>query len=75
MFTDEIIPCGGLEEIDAILKLIPDKNTEYAAINLKGHGSTIMVKDVKNLENIAYIPRVLPEKVSRLISECETENE
>ena len=63
MFTDEIIPCGGLEEIDAILKLIPDKNTEYAAINLKGHGSTIMVKDVKNLENIAYIPRLLPEKV------------
>ena len=33
------------------------------------------VKDVKNLENIAYIPRVLPEKVSRLLSECETENE
>lgn len=62
LFTNKIIPCGGLEEVEEILKLIPNKDIEYAAINLKGHGSTIMCKNVRNLENIPYIPRILPER-------------
>ncbi len=65
MFTDKIIPCGGLEEIEEMLSLIPNKNSDYIAINLKGHGSTIMVSNVNDLENISYIPRILPERFNK----------
>ena len=60
-FTKNIIPCGALQEIDEILDLILDKNTDYFAVNLKGHGSTIMTNKVEDLQNIKYIARTLPE--------------
>lgn len=61
-FTKQIIPCGGLEEVQEILDIIPDKTSDYIAVNLLGHGSTIMTKTSEQLKNINYYGRILPER-------------
>lgn len=52
--TDEMIPCGGLEEVDCILRLIDlkygNRNLDHYKINLLGHGSIIMGKTVPDLD-------------------------
>ncbi len=60
-FTDEIVPCGALEEAHNIIKKIPDKEATNFAINLKGHGSLVLAETVDQLKNIPYVPRPLPE--------------
>lgn len=54
-------PCGSLQEVDEIIKLIPDENVEVAFINLLGHGSLVMSKTVEDLKDIPYIRRPAPE--------------
>lgn len=64
-FTDKMIPCGGLEEVEEILRVIgDDKNKDFYAINLLGHGCIFMVKSVDQFENIPYISRPMPEKIN-----------
>jgi hypothetical protein len=63
-FTENMVPCGGLEEVYEILKVIKDHkvNTESAfALNLIGHGSLICAKMPKDFEKFKYIKRVVPE--------------
>lgn len=61
------IPCGGIEEVDEILQLIDsvynDRNLPTYKINLKGHGSIIMGHNIKDLKNITYIARPMPEPI------------
>lgn len=58
--TDEMIPCGGLEEVDCILRLIDlkygNRDLDHYKINLLGHGSIIMGKTVPDLDCV-YIGR------------------
>ena len=59
-FTENMIPCGALQEIDEILKVLPDYSGDYVAcINLIGHGSIAIAKNASMLENIPYIARAL----------------
>lgn len=60
-FTKNLVPCGALEEADEILGLFPDKDTINFAVNLRGHGSLLLVSGVNNLENINYYARTMPE--------------
>lgn len=60
-FTNSIIPCGAVEEADEIINLYPYNLAMNFSVNLKGHGSVVLVNDVKHLENIEYIPRPMPE--------------
>ncbi len=60
-FTENIVPCGALEEFEEIVKLFPNKNQTNFAVNLRGHGSLVLVENTKNLESILYIPRQTPE--------------
>lgn len=60
-FTESIIPCGALEEFDEIVNLFPDKKQVNFAVNLKGHGSLLLVDNPSKLENIKYVPRPIPE--------------
>ena len=63
-FTSRMIPCGGLEEVDEILSVVEDnKEGEFFAINLIGHGCIVMSSDVKQFKDIRYISRNMPEKL------------
>lgn len=67
-FTDTMVPCGGLEEVDEIIKTILKnfKSTElgYYAVNLIGHGCIVMADSVEKLRNINYVGRDMPEKMA-----------
>lgn len=65
IFTNKSIPCGAVEEVEEVLSLIDKtyglRNLDYYAINLKGHGSLLMAKNVSLMHDIQYIGRQMPE--------------
>lgn len=64
-FTSKAIPCGAIEEVNEVLDFVDNvcggRNLEFYTINLFGHGSLLMAKDVKLMKNIKYVGRCLPE--------------
>jgi hypothetical protein len=60
-FTERIIPCGAVEEFDEIKKIFPDPNLENFSVNLKGHGTIVLAKDLDFLKNTEYVERIFPE--------------
>jgi len=60
-FTSSIIPCGALEEADEIFGLYPNKNKVNFAVNLRGHGSLILVDSPKKMADLNYFARPAPE--------------
>ena len=63
-FTDTMVPCGGLEEVDEILAVVGnEKEKDFFAINLIGHGCIIMANNVDQIKNVKYIGRKMPEKM------------
>ena len=64
-FTKNNVPCGGIEEVMEIMDVIGmDMHKDFYAINLIGHGCIVMAKDVKDLYNLPYRSRPMPEKIS-----------
>lgn len=59
--TEEVIPCGALEEFKAIKAIYPDPDTKSMFLDLKGHGSLIMSHCVENLKYWDFVPRPVPE--------------
>lgn len=53
-FTEEMIPCGALEEVEEIINAVEDISADYIEVNLKGHGSIVMAKHWQDLQNIKY---------------------
>jgi hypothetical protein len=62
-FTKQILPCGAIEEADEIKSLFTDRALNNFSVNLKGHGSLVLVDKVEKLRNINYIARNMPELV------------
>ena len=65
--TTKAIPCGAIEEVDEILSCIDDQigdrtKTEYT-VNILGHGSIVMCKDLFGFDDLLYVERQLPEKM------------
>ena len=64
-FTENMIPCGGLEEVEEVVRTLQNKygtlNSDFYAVNLVGHGSIVMAGDVEKLKGISYVGRTLPE--------------
>ena len=63
-FTSEMIPCGGLEEIDEVLKVISKnyfRGESHFAINLKGHGSIVFMNKPHDFEHFEFEARPMPE--------------
>lgn len=58
-YTNSLVPCGALEEVDEVLELAKKHGT--GRFNLTGHGCMILAKDVSELANIPFIGRPLPE--------------
>lgn len=73
-FTDKIIPCGALEEVDEIMELVSKNNphgiiNEGYAINLLGHGFIILARSLAFFsdENIKFYARPERESNRRII--------
>lgn len=65
-FTSKMIPCGGLEEVDEVLKVIskndlPAWDKPYFAINLKGHGSIAFMNNPRDFGRLEFEARPTPE--------------
>ncbi len=60
-FTERIIPCGALEEVDEITSTVPDRYKVNFSVNLRGHGSLVLVDGVENLREVPYVAREMPE--------------
>lgn len=56
-YTKNILPCGAMEEIEEIINEIDDLSSSDFAINLKGHGSTLFLSSLSNIENFIYKKR------------------
>ena len=65
IYTSKSIPCGAVEEVDEVLDLIDNtygmRDLDYYAVNLKGHGSILMVSDVSLMHDVHYFGRQMPE--------------
>jgi hypothetical protein len=55
--TENIIPCGAIEEFYDIVSKFPDSSINSFRINIKGHGSLALSNQVSFFENIEYIKR------------------
>ena len=51
-FTKTVIPCGALEEFFEIIQEYPNRNSSNFCINLKGHGSIVLAKDLDYLKKM-----------------------
>ena len=60
-FTKTVIPCGALEEFFEIIQEYPNRNSSNFCINLKGHGSIVLAKDLDYLKKVQYAERKIPE--------------
>lgn len=65
-FTNVPVPCGALDEIDEVMKVIKkyydnDLNKDEYIINLKGHGCLILANNLDLLQKNTYSTRHLPE--------------
>ena len=78
-FTSTSIPCGAIEEVDEVLKLIMSEygsiNCDRYVLNLKGHGSLLMAANTDLLSDINYIGRNLPENMCSEIEISDTKIE
>ena len=66
-YTDVVLPCGALEEVDEIKNVIKkyydnDYNKDFYVVNLLGHGSIMMSNKASQLKKIRMVGRKLPEK-------------
>jgi hypothetical protein len=57
--TPEPIPCGAVEEAEAVIALVAD-GTDFA-VNLRGHGSIVFASTLTTLHNQPWAPRPIPE--------------
>jgi ribulose-5-phosphate 4-epimerase/fuculose-1-phosphate aldolase len=62
-YTENNVPCGGLEEVQEILSVIGNWNTDFEVINLIGHGCIIMADSVEKLKDVKFKKREVPEKI------------
>ena len=67
-YTDVVLPCGALEEIDEIRNIIKkhfdnDYDKDFYVVNLLGHGSIMMSNKASQLKKIRMVGRKLPEKM------------
>ena len=67
IITDKAIPCGAVEEVDAVLTAIKHKysvyDNDFYVINLKGHGCLIMANadTLDRMSTVEFYTRPLPE--------------
>lgn len=61
LYTDQLIPCGAVEEAAHIINAYPYRDTKGLKLNLIGHGSLVLAGDVSYMRDINYMARPVPE--------------
>lgn len=61
-FTNSVVPCGALEEVDAVMEVVSTASRFQHRINLRGHGSLVMAWTLEDLIDIPYVARKCPEQ-------------
>lgn len=68
-FTKNKVPCGAIEEVNEILAVVDkEKDKDFQAVNLLGHGCILMAKDASTFTELLkekdanFISRKMPEK-------------
>lgn len=59
--TGHPIPCGALEEVTAITKILPREKGSQA-VNLIGHGFLAMAEDIADFDELQFVERKFPEQ-------------
>ena len=57
--TEDYYPCGDLREVASITELMPDRASDFFAINLRNHGFLIAAASIQQLEE--YLSNNTPE--------------
>lgn len=53
--TARVLPCGAVEEADEVLEAIAGRESlEPIVVNLKGHGSLVMARDLESLVGVKF---------------------
>ena len=70
-YTEMPVPCGSLDEIDEIDKVIQKEyngnyNLPAYRINYLGHGCLLLADSVANLKTASFIPRQFPEELKNV---------
>lgn len=60
-FTDSRVPCGALEEVPEVVKLVTEDDKLY--VNLTGHGCLAIGSKIEHMRGIPFIQRTFPERV------------
>jgi hypothetical protein len=60
--TSSPVPCGAIEEVDQILSVVTPG--ARCAVNILGHGSIVLARDVSSLRGVEWTPRPIPEHCS-----------
>ena len=60
-YTERIIPCAALEEAEEVIRLFPERENVNFAVNLKGHGSLLLVDHPDKIREFSYVVRNIPE--------------
>lgn len=59
--TSRAISCGALEEVDEILSVVPDRDSNFICANLLGHGCIVMADDSARMRDLPLVARPMPE--------------
>lgn len=62
-YTNKIIPCGAIEEVNEITNILETDSFNFYTINLLGHGCLVMSNNVGKMKNIQFKSRSMPEIV------------
>lgn len=65
-FTRNLVPCGALEEFDEIKELFNDEKSVNFGVNLKGHGSLVLVSRPQYFHIFNYVKRIVPESWEKI---------
>lgn len=63
VYTNKIIPCGAIEEVNEIMNTLKTDFFNFYTINLLGHGCLVMSNNVNKMKNIQFKSRPIPEDI------------
>ena len=60
-FTQDVLPCGAIEEVKQIMDAVPYYNANNFCVNIKGHGFICLASSLDYFQFVQWIARPSPE--------------